>query len=126
MVHLIWVHLEDPVPLIRASKRVRAMSKDARWQAEWFTHRYERYLVIFEAIARPKLFTVELLESLVRRGALLSRMLVQLIQLLWSATARDLTTERDESIRWGRVSPRAYEESALERIRLSCSMLTSL
>ena len=75
----IMMHLEDTQPWTLASKRLRAVSKDTLWRAKWFMQRYERYEVIFYAIARAKIFTDDLFKKLVELGAPLSRNLVQLL-----------------------------------------------
>ena len=104
----IWEHLDDPVPLSRASKRIQELSKDTLWRAKWLMQRYEIYLVIFEAIARPKIFTVALIERLLRLGASLSQSIIQLIQLLWNPTVRGVVYNIQAGIHWGSISFSAY------------------
>jgi len=107
----IWNNLDDPLPFSLVNKRFQTLSKDTLWRAKWLMQRHECYLVIFEAIARPKLFTPALLDRLIRLGAPLSVnliQLIQLIQLMWNATVRSLLYKTDPSFRWGRISLAAY------------------
>lgn len=85
----IWTHLYDPESLAETNKRFRELSKDTLWRARWLMQRYDCYEVIFEAIARPKLFTVELFEQLIRLKAPCSRELVQHLHILYNQIARE-------------------------------------
>lgn len=75
----IWTHLEDPGALARTSRRFFIVSRDGHLWARWLLSRYPLYEVLFQAIARPKLFSEALLERLINGGAVLSRNLVQLL-----------------------------------------------
>jgi len=102
----IWSHLDRPEPFALVIKRFQTLSKDTLWRAKWLMQRYERYLVIFEAIARPKLFTPSLLDRLIRLGAPLSVKLIQLIQLTWNPSIRHVMLS--DGVRWGEISLSAY------------------
>lgn len=111
----IWTHLEEPQAWAQTSKRFRARSQVVFWRAKWFKQRYELYLVIFEAIARPTLFTVALFEQLLRLGAPLSRNLVQLLQIVREPTLVAQLHENDSD--WGHISLPAYA-AVVERAEL--------
>lgn len=104
----IWEQLDDPVPLSQVNRRFQELSKDTFWRAKWLMRRYNLYLVISEAIARPRIFTGALLDQLLRLGAPLGRNVVQLLQVLWNPTMRGLMHNLDDNIRWGRISLAAY------------------
>lgn len=109
----VWMHVSNPVPLSRTSKRFQALSKSTLWRAKWFLKQYQRYQVIYEAIARPKLCTSVLVEQLLRLGAPLSRSLVQLLHALREPQLRQklLVEHQSRSLRtdWGRhVSHSSY------------------
>lgn len=104
----IWEQLDDPVPLSCVSRRFQELSKDPLWRARWFMQRYEIYMVMFEAIARPKLFAVELFERLIRLGAPLSRTILQLLNVIMNSASREALLRRKDEIRWGRINFPAY------------------
>ncbi|KDN43964.1 hypothetical protein K437DRAFT_257269 [Tilletiaria anomala UBC 951] len=74
---LIWVHSEIPMKFQLVCKRWYGLTQDASWRAEYLANRFAPYEVIFQAIARPKIFTVELFERLIKKGMPLPRYLVQ-------------------------------------------------
>lgn len=90
ILRLIWLHLDDPSAWSLTSREFHAQSRTLTSRAHWFTSRYAPFEVLFYAISRPKLLTVELFEELVRLGAKLSRNLVQLLYYmrdrLWRKT----------------------------------------
>lgn len=111
----IWMRTRNPVPLSLTSKRFQALSQETLWRAKWLVQQYESYLVIFEAIARPKLFTPALFQQLTRLGAPLSRELVQLLHFLRDPIHRVEFLREDSSLMetgpvlWGKnVSFPAY------------------
>lgn len=57
MLSQIWEQLDDPSSFVCANRCLRLFAADTHARAHWFLHRYSPYLVVFEAIARPKLFT---------------------------------------------------------------------
>lgn len=68
----ILEHLDQPRLLAWTSKRFHTLSEDTLWRAKWLMKRYELHNVIYEAIARPKMFTPALLRQLRGLGAPLS------------------------------------------------------
>ncbi|CEH13530.1 hypothetical protein CBOM_01447 [Ceraceosorus bombacis] len=73
----IWTGVDEPQYLAQVSKRLHATGKDRNVRSAWLCHRFEPWLVIYEAIKRPKLLDPLLLRKLLDRGAILSRALVQ-------------------------------------------------
>lgn len=57
------------------------LSKDTHLRAQWFLQRFQPFEVLYHAILRPKLCSSELIEMLLKGGAVLSR---NLMQLLWA------------------------------------------
>lgn len=101
--------IRDVVPLSLTNKRFQALSKSTLWRAKWFLQRYDRAELIFEAIARPKLFTEALFEQLNRLNAPLSRNIVQLLHVMREPVLRQqlLAEEQKLSLRrhmpdWGK------------------------
>lgn len=101
----IWTFLDDPASFARTCKRFQTVSKDTLWRAKWFLTRFEPYLALFEAIARPKVFTSQLCEQLLRLKAPLSRNLVQILHVAREPTLR---AEREDygwlRPKWGNIS----------------------
>lgn len=101
----IFTLLEDPRSLAVTSKRFVAASKDRFFRSRWFLNRFPSHRVIFEAIARPKLFDADLFERLIKGGAQLSRSLVQFLHLLHN----DSSLTGQHETRWGvKISFTAY------------------
>lgn len=69
---------------------------------------YELYLVMFEAMARPKVFTPSLFQHLIRLGAPLSRALLQLLYVLHNPLSKDELTRWSEHIEWGNITFSSY------------------
>lgn len=89
------MHLEDPASLAVASRRFNRFSHDSYVQTKWFD-RFPKYEVIFRAIARPKMLNEALLEALLSRGAVISRHLCQMMDVLYHAVA----TKAKRKIDW--------------------------
>lgn len=85
----IWIYLEQPEQLAWTCKRFHALSKDTLWRTKWLMQRYEPYKVVFEAIARPRLFTAALFHELCKLGAPLTTNVVQLTYLLFNHVAKE-------------------------------------
>lgn len=109
----IWTLLDEPASFAQTCKHLAGVSRDPSWRATWFMQHFTRYEVIFYAIARPKVFDSRLLDSLMARGATLSRHLVQLLHHLHDRTS--LITHYPS--RWGsRLSFSTYV-AVLEKAR---------
>lgn len=106
VLQLVWAHLEDPASWAQICTRFEQLSRDTLWRSRWFMQRYAPYLVIYEAIARPKLFTPSLLEHLIRLGAPISRNLVQLLYLMHNPLSTYISNR--ERFKWGKVTSTAY------------------
>lgn len=78
----IFIQLDQPGPFAQVNKRLRALSQGTLWRPKWLMQRYVCYEVMFEAIARPRLFTVELFEMLLHKGVHCSKDLVQVLHTL--------------------------------------------
>lgn len=104
----IWEMADSPISLARLNKRFRTLSKGVNWRARWLIRKYQPFEIVFEAIARPRLFTAELLRELLRLGAPLAVNVVQLLYMFYN----DVTFEKLLGIpqRWGQVSFSAYSE----------------
>lgn len=95
----IWSGLKNPASFSRVSKRFNAFSKLASFRARWFIQRFPSYLVLFEAIARPRLLDADLVARLTRLGAPLSRNLAQLLLTRSASTLWHPPTP--SGIKWG-------------------------
>lgn len=123
MLSQVWIHLDQPRPLAWASKRFHALSQDTLWRAKWFLQRYERHEVVFEAIARPRLFKPDLFHTLTRLGAPLSANLLELLYMLHNETAS--AKLRVTTARWGRISFLSYAAVLNHGARLVSGSTTS-
>lgn len=121
----IWEHLDDLVPLSRVNKRFQQLSKDTLWRAKWLVQRNAPYLVLFEAIARPKIFTEALLDRLIRLGAPLSCNLVQLLHLMHNPLSTYLTDNEDR-FKWGKITLVAYLAVMQHAVNLVSVTMNSL
>lgn len=98
----IWVHLETPRSLASTSKRFHSLSQDTLWRAKWLIKRYDLYEVMYEALARPHLFTVELFHKLLWLKVPLTPNVVQLLSMLHNPTAA-YELRQEECVLWGRL-----------------------
>lgn len=91
---------------------------------------YESCEAIFHAIARPRLFTVELFHELMQRGAKLSRNLVQMLYYMRDAMWRRMLNKHadGETIKWGGgIKDSAFVAVLARAVELvSCSGVVSL
>lgn len=117
----IWAHLDEPASFTQVNRRFHSLSQDTLWRAKWFLQRYERYLVLFSAIARPAVCNVALIEALLRLGAPLSRNLVQLLHFLRDPHLRGVLYRRDHNIRWGGISFSSYTTILHWAMQLVCA-----
>lgn len=78
----IWEQLDTPTSFVYVCRRLYNFSKAPFVLARWFLTRYPPYLVIFEAMARSKIFSARLFQILHGGGAVLSRNLAQLFRAL--------------------------------------------
>lgn len=103
LLEKIFTHVEDPVPLSRTSIFFHAVSVKTSWRAAWLIERYERHKVMFEAIARPEICTLELLECLKTLKVPLALNVVQLLHAAYGAgqRTRRFWAKANEDIRWG-------------------------
>lgn len=82
--------------------------------------RYDRYLVIYHAIVRSKIFSKELLEQLLRLGAPLSRYLAQILaHARGQGEDTHIMLRLDEKILWGtNISDAAYDATCEQAVRM--------
>lgn len=78
----IFELLDTPTSFVSVCRRLHHFGKGDYARARWLLSRFSPHLVIFEAIARSKIFTVNLFKTLLIGGAVLSRNLAQLFRAL--------------------------------------------
>lgn len=95
------MHLDEPTTFAWTNQRFHALSQDTVWRAKWLMQRYEWYEVIYEDIARPLMFSPQVLDQLILAGAPLTRNVVQLLLMLHNElSAQQLLLGTD--IAWGK------------------------
>lgn len=110
----IWEQLTHPKHFSRTCRRLHNFSTYVSFRARWFLARYLPYEVIFEAIARTKIFSAALFHRLLRGRAVLARNLVQLLYILHAPSS----FSGPRSTQWGGISFDAYLEVMTEGRRL--------
>lgn len=110
VLQLIFTHLDGPASFSLVNQSFRSLSEDTLWRASWFKHYYAPYEVLFQAISLPLVFSDQLLESLLRLGAPLSRNLVQLLHFVSDhgpCEDEECGCDPMNGIKWGKVSSNA-------------------
>lgn len=107
------------------SRRFNEMGRLEDSRAEWLLTHYDVRDVFFEAIKRPRLLNPSLIRSLLVRGAVLSRALVQEVVARSSTPKHEPRAYVDSPPRWGQSVPTATVVALLsEGVRLYASHMT--
>lgn len=119
----------NPRDIQKASKRFQNITRDPLWRAKWLMQHYEPYQVVFEALARPRICTPQLIAHLRHLEAPLSRNVIQLLQESRIALIVDYDREfwgrEDDSIRWGLNISRATYAAVMQWATATVSVHTT-
>lgn len=77
----ILLDCDELQPLVESCRRFRTLTQAHAFRVQWFWRRHGKHYSIFYALCYPRVASIVLLEGLQESGAILSRSLVQEVEL---------------------------------------------